>query len=103
MVPSPRFCEMPNLTGRRWAWPGAVALLVAGALPLLGPVDAWLDGMLDAWRSCAGEAVAVTVSNLVKPVGVAVLAAAVLRALWLGRPRPVEIARILVRSSRASS
>jgi len=96
VVPSPRFSEMPNLTGRRLAWPGAVALLVAGALPVLGPVDAWLDGMLDAWRSCAGEALAVTVSNLVKPVGVVVLAVAVLRALWLGRPRPVEIARILV-------
>jgi membrane-associated phospholipid phosphatase len=95
VVPRPGFYEMLNLTGRRWAGPGALALLVAGALPLLGPVDAWLDGMLDAWRSCAGDALAVMVSNLVKPVGVGVLTAAVLRALWLGRPRPVEIAGIL--------
>src|SRR4030095_2742654 len=60
-----------------------------------GPVDAWLDRSLDAWRSCGGVALANRVSSLVMPVGVAVLAVVVARALWRGRPAPIEVAWVL--------
>jgi membrane-associated phospholipid phosphatase len=85
-----------DLIRRRPAQVAAVALLAAvAAVPLLGAVDARLDTMLDAWRTCPGEALATLVSNLVGPVGAGVLVAVVLRALWLGRPAPLEIVRIL--------
>jgi membrane-associated phospholipid phosphatase len=87
--------QPPYVTARRWVVPGALALLAAAVMPLFGPIDAALDGMLDGWRSCAGMSLATMVSNLVEPVGVSVLTVAVLRALWLGRPRPVEIAGIV--------
>ena len=84
------------LTRRRPAQAAAVVLLATvAAVPVLGAVDARLDTMLDAWRSCPGEALATLVSNLVGPVGVAVLAAVVLRSVWNGRPAPAEIVRIL--------
>ena len=84
------------VTWRRPAQAAAVALLATvAAVPLLGAVDARLDTMLDAWRSCPGEALATRVSNLVGPVGVGVLAAVVLRSVWRGRPAPAEIVRIL--------
>jgi undecaprenyl-diphosphatase len=84
------------VTRRRPAQAAAVALLAAvAAVPLLGAVDARLDTMLDAWRSCPGEALATGVSNLVGPVGVGVLAAVALRSVWQGRPAPAEIVRIL--------
>jgi len=84
------------LTRRRPARAAAVVLLATvAAVPLLGAVDARLDTMLDAWRSCPGEALATLVSNLVGPVGVAVLVAVVLRSVWNGRPAPAEIVRIL--------
>ena len=82
---------------RRPAQIAAVALLLAavGAVPFLGAVDARLDVMLEASRTCRGEALAALVSNLVGPVGVGVLVAVVLRSLWRGRPGPLEIVRIL--------
>ena len=84
------------VTRRRPARAAAVVLLATvAAVPLLGAVDARLDTMLDAWRSCPGEALATLVSNLVGPVGVAVLVAVVLRSVWNGRPAPAEIVRIL--------
>ena len=84
------------LTRRRPARAAAVVLVATvAAVPLLGAVDARLDTMLDAWRSCPGEALATLVSNLVGPVGVAVLVAVVLRSVWNGRPAPAEIVRIL--------
>jgi membrane-associated phospholipid phosphatase len=46
-------------------------------------------------RGALGEALATLVSNLVGPVGVAVLVAVVLRSVWNGRPAPAEIVRIL--------
>jgi membrane-associated phospholipid phosphatase len=74
----------------------ALALLATAAVVLVcGPVDAWLDRSLDAWRSCGGVALANRVSSLVMPVGVAVLAVAVARALWRGRPAPIEVAWVL--------
>lgn len=85
-----------HLIGRRPMGPVALGLVALVAfVPLLGRLDARLDGMLDAWRSCAGEELATLVSNLVAPVGVGVLVAAVLRAVWLGRLGAVEIAGIL--------
>jgi membrane-associated phospholipid phosphatase len=84
----------PGLIRRRQLL-GVAVLATLATVPLLGPLDAWLDGMLDAWRSCAGEEIATLVSRLVTPVGVTLLTVAVLRALRLGRPRPVEIAGIL--------
>jgi membrane-associated phospholipid phosphatase len=84
------------VTRRRPARAAAFVLLATvAAVPLLGAVDARLDTMLDAWRSCPGEALATLVSNLVGPVGVAVLVAVVLRSVWNGRPAPVEIVGIL--------
>jgi membrane-associated phospholipid phosphatase len=84
------------VTRRRPAQAATVALLaIVAAVPLLGAVDARLDTMLDAWRSCTGEALATGVSDLVGPVGVGVLAAVVLRSVWQGRPAPAEIVRIL--------
>ena len=82
---------------RRPAQIAAVALLLAavGAVPFLGAVDARLDVMLEASRTCRGEALAALVSNLVGPVGIGVLVAVVLRSLWRGRPGPLEIVRIL--------
>jgi membrane-associated phospholipid phosphatase len=74
----------------------ALALLAAtAAVPLCGAFDAWLDRALDAWRNCAGVALANRVSGLVMPVGVAFLAVAVARALWRGRPTLIEIASVL--------
>ena len=62
------------LTRRRPARAAAVVLVATvAAVPLLGAVDLRLDTMLDTWRSCPGEALATLVSNLVGPVGVAVL------------------------------
>jgi membrane-associated phospholipid phosphatase len=85
-----------DLIRRRPAQVAAVALLAAvAAVPLLGAVDARLDTMLDAWRTCPGEGIATLVSNLVGPVGAVVLVAVVLRSLWRGRPAPLEIVRIL--------
>lgn len=75
----------------------ALALFVAvGAVPFLATIDARLDTMLVAWRGCVGETLATLVSDLVGPVGVGVLVAVVLRSIWLGRPGPVEIVRVLV-------
>ena len=86
----------PDPLTRRPARAAAVVLLATvAAVPLLGAVDARLDTMLDAWRSCPGEALATLVSNLVGPVGVGVLVAVVLRSVWNGRPTPAEIVRIL--------
>lgn len=74
----------------------ALALLAAiAAVPLLGTVDARLDMLLDAWRTCGGDTLATLVSDLVGPIGVAVLAAVALRALWSGRPGPVDVVRTL--------
>jgi membrane-associated phospholipid phosphatase len=85
-----------RLTGRRYAWIlPSVLVAVLAAVPLLAPADVRLDAMLDRWRSCAGDGVAALVSDLVEPVGLAVLAVAVLRALWLGRPGRLEVAGIL--------
>jgi membrane-associated phospholipid phosphatase len=85
-----------DLIRRRPAQVAAVALLAAvAAVPFLGAVDARLDTMLDASRTCPGEALATLVSDLVGPVGVAVLAVVVLRSVWNGRPAPAEIVRIL--------
>jgi membrane-associated phospholipid phosphatase len=85
-----------DLIRRRPAQVAAVALLATlAAVPFLGAVDARLDTMLDAWRTCPGEALATLVSNLVGPVGVGVLVAVVLRSLWRGRPAPLAILRIL--------
>ena len=82
---------------RRSATALALAILAAlAAVPLLGTVDAWLDTMLDTWRTCRGAAVATLVSDLVGPIGVVVLAAVALRALWSGRLRPVDVVRTLV-------
>jgi undecaprenyl-diphosphatase len=82
---------------RRLAGPlGALVLLaVAAVVPLCGPADAWLDRALDGWRTCRGLILAEQVSDLVKPVGAAVLALAVARALWRGRPRPLEVVWVL--------
>jgi hypothetical protein len=75
---------------------GPFALLaVAAAVPLLSPPDAWVDGALEAWRTCGGLLLAERVSDLVMPVGVGLLAVAVVRALWRGRPMPLEIAWVL--------
>jgi len=85
-----------DLIRRRPAQIGGVALLAAvGAVPFLGVVDARLDMMLEASRTCRGEALAALVSNLVGPVGIGVLVAVVLRSLWRGLPAPLEIVRIL--------
>jgi len=74
----------------------ALAILAAlAAVPLLGTVDARLDTMLDAWRTCGGETLAALVSDLVGPVGVAVLVAVALRALWSGRLGRLDVVRIL--------
>ena len=82
---------------RRSATALALAILAAlAAVPLLGTVDARLDTMLDTWRTCRGAAVATLVSDLVGPIGVVVLAAVALRALWSGRLRPVDVVRTLV-------
>ena len=84
------------LSRQRAARAGAGALLATlAAVPLLGTLDARLDTMLDAWRSCPGEVVATLVSDWVGPVGAVVIAAVVLRSVWCGRPRPLEIVRIL--------
>ena len=74
----------------------ALALLVAtAAVPMCCALDAWLDRALDAWRTCGGVALADRVSRLVMPVGVTLLAVAVARALWRGRPGLIEIASTL--------
>jgi len=74
----------------------ALALLAAvAAVPLLGTVDARLDTMLEAWRTCGGEWLASLVSDRVGPIGVTVLVAVVLRALWSGRPGRVDVVRTL--------
>jgi membrane-associated phospholipid phosphatase len=74
----------------------ALALFAGGAaLPLSGGLDAWFDRMLDAWRTCAGLALADRVSRLVMPVGVTALGVAVARALWRRRPPAIEVAWIL--------
>ena len=75
---------------------GAVALLGAAALvPLCGGADAWADRALETWRTCRGLSLAQGVSDLAMPVGVAVLAVAVGRALWRGHPEPLQLARVL--------
>src|SRR5262249_46692541 len=85
-----------DLIPRRPARIAAVALLAAvGAVPFLGVVDARLDMMLEASRTCRGEALAALVSNLVGPVGVGVLVAVVLRSFLRGRPRPPGPVRVL--------
>jgi membrane-associated phospholipid phosphatase len=74
----------------------ALALLAAvAAVPLLGTVDARLDSMLDPWRTCGGETLVTLVSDLVGPIGVAVLVAVALRALWSRRLGPVDVVRTL--------
>ncbi len=75
---------------------GPLALLaVAAIVPLLGAADAWIHRALEAWRTCGGLLLAERVSDLVMPVGVGLLAVAVGRALWRGRPAPLEIAWVL--------
>ena len=49
-------------------------------------LDAHLDWALEAWRTCRGLSIADRVSDLVQPVGVAVLVLATGRALWHRRP-----------------
>ena len=74
----------------------ALALLAAAALvPIASGLDARLDWALEAWRTCRGLLVAERLSDLVQPVGLAVLAVATGRALWRGRPLR-EVAGILV-------
>jgi membrane-associated phospholipid phosphatase len=74
----------------------ALALLVvAAAVTLCGPLDAWLDEVIEGWRTCSGVALAGRVSDLVTPVGLSAVAIAVARALWRGRPRPLEVLRVL--------
>jgi membrane-associated phospholipid phosphatase len=74
----------------------ALALFAGAAiLPSSGPLDAWFDRVLDGWRTCAGLALADRVSRLVKPVGVALLGLAVVRALWRRRPAALEVGWIL--------
>ena len=86
-----------DVIGRRRILAVALGLFATvAAVPLFGTVDAGLDTMLDAWRSCTGEAIATLVSDLVGPIGVAVLFAVVLRSLWLGRPAPLEMVGVLV-------
>jgi membrane-associated phospholipid phosphatase len=73
-----------------------LALLAAvAAVPLLATVDARLDMLLDAWRTCSGDTLATLVSDLVGPIGVAVLVAVALRALWSRRLGPVDVVRTL--------
>jgi len=83
--------------GRRLASPlGALVLLAVAALvTLCGPADAWIDRVFDGWRTCRGLVLAEQVSDLVKPVGAAVLAIAVARALWRGRPSVLEVVGVL--------
>jgi membrane-associated phospholipid phosphatase len=81
---------------RRSATAIALALLAAvAAVPLLGTVDARLDTMFDAWRTCGGETLVTLVSDLVGPIGVAVLVAVALRALWSRHIGPVDIVKTL--------
>lgn len=64
----------------------AFALLAAAALvPFASALDARLDWALEAWRTCRGLELADRVSDLVQPVGIAVLVLATARALWRGR------------------
>src|SRR5262249_5849160 len=74
----------------------AFALVAAGAaVPLPRTGDARLGPMLDAWRTCGGETLAALVRDVVGPVGVAVLVAVALRALWSRRLGPVDVVRML--------
>jgi membrane-associated phospholipid phosphatase len=74
----------------------ALALLVAAAaVPLGAALDASIDRVLDAWRTCDGIALASRVSDLVTPVGVTFLAVAAARAVWRRQPALLEIAGIL--------
>ena len=86
------------MTSRRRSTTAIVLALLAAvaAVPLLATVDARLDMLLDAWRTCSGDALVTLVSDLVGPIGVAVLVAVTLRALWSGRLRPLDVVRTLV-------
>jgi len=77
---------------------GAAALLLlcaAAVVPLCGAMDAWVDRACEAWRTCRGVVLAEQVSDLVRPVGIAVLVVAVARALWRGRPGWLSVLRVL--------
>jgi undecaprenyl-diphosphatase len=74
----------------------ALALLVvAAAALLLGPVDARIDEAVEAWRTCAGVALAGRASALVTPIGLSVVALAIARAIWRGRPGLLEVLRVM--------
>jgi membrane-associated phospholipid phosphatase len=85
------------VTGRqRGTGTAALALLVVAAAVILGgPLDAWLDETIEGWRTCSGVALAGRVSDLVTPVGLSAVAIALARSLWRGRPRPLEVLRIV--------
>jgi membrane-associated phospholipid phosphatase len=74
----------------------ALALLAVTTLvPFASGLDARLDWALEAWRTCRGLVLAERVSDLVQPVGLAVLALATAFALWRGRP-PRQVIGVLV-------
>jgi membrane-associated phospholipid phosphatase len=85
------------VTGRqRGTGAAALALLVvAAAMTLCSPLDAWLDETIGGWRTCSGVAFAGRVSDLVMPVGLSAVAIALVRSLWRGRPRPLEILQVV--------
>jgi undecaprenyl-diphosphatase len=72
-----------------------VLLVVAGAVLVLGPIDARIDEAVEAWRTCAGVALARRVSDLVTPIGLSVVALAMVRAIWRGRPGLLEVLRVV--------
>jgi membrane-associated phospholipid phosphatase len=84
------------VTGRQGGTAALALLVVAAAAMACGPVDAWIDEVVALWRTCRGVALAGRVSDLVMPVGLSVVAVAVGRALWRGRPGAFDVLRVVV-------
>jgi membrane-associated phospholipid phosphatase len=84
------------VTGRQGGTAALALLVVAAAATACGPVDAWIDEAVAAWRTCRGVALAGRVSDLVMPVGLSVVAVAIVRALWRGRPAAFDVLRVVV-------
>ncbi len=66
-------------------WLGLLLVGAGAVAPLLGGLDAAVAAWLEAWRTCAGEQAFLTVSDVLRPLGLTLVGAALLWRWASGR------------------